>query len=255
VAEGRVTVHVSEAIVLRTWPFLEADLLVSLFTREQGRVKGVARHAMRSRRRFGGALEPMTTVRATYAERPKQDLMRMDAFEIVASPLRGEIDWERMAALQLMAEVLEEALPEMAPEDAVFRLAVAVQGEMQVRRVMAPAAYFCLWMARLMGWMPELGHCVVCGLDLRGNGLHGGAVWWSPTADGVTCEDDRRGGSLRFSGEAVAAVLRVFRVGVTEFVAEEIERGRVAELLRFGVGLLERHLGRRIRSAAVLGRG
>ena len=46
--------RVGEAIVLRVWPFQEADLLVSLFTREQGRVKGVARHALRSRRRFGG---------------------------------------------------------------------------------------------------------------------------------------------------------------------------------------------------------
>ena len=35
--------RVGEAIVLRVWPFHEADLLVSLFTREQGRVKGVAR--------------------------------------------------------------------------------------------------------------------------------------------------------------------------------------------------------------------
>ena len=248
-AKSRVTVHVGEAIVLRTWPFLEADLLISLFTREQGRVKGVARHAMRSRRRFGGALEPMTMVRATYAERPKQDLMRMDAFEIVASPLRETVDWERTAALQLMAEVLEEALPEMAPEDAVFRLAVAVLGEVRVGRVTAPAAYFCLWMARLMGWMPELGHCVVCGRDLRG-----GAVWWSPTADGVTCEDDRRGGSVRLPPEAVVAVVRAFRVGVPEFAEEMAERARVMELLRFGVGLLERHLGRRIRSAAVLSR-
>ncbi len=248
VAEGRVTMHVGEAIVLRTWPFLEADLLVSLFTREQGRVKGVARHALRSRRRFGGALEPMTMVRATYAERPKQDLMRMDAFEIVASPLRGRIDWERTAGLQLMAEVLEEALPEMAPEDAVFRLAVAVLGEMQAGRVAPAAAYFCLWMARLLGWMPELGHCVVCGLDLRG-----GDVWWSPTADGVTCEDDRRGGSVRLSGDSVTAVARMFRVGVAEFVMEATaELLREMELLRFGVGLLERHMGRRIRSAVVL---
>lgn len=244
-----MTVHTSEAIVLRTWPFLEADLLISLFTREQGRVKGVARHAMRSRRRFGGALEPMTTVRATYAERPKQDLVRMDAFEIVASPLRGAVDWERAAALQMMAEVLEEALPEMAPEDAVFRLAVAVVGEVTVGRVTAPAAYFCLWMARLMGWMPELGHCVECGLDLRGRD-----VWWSPSADGVTCADDRRGGSVRLAAEAVGAVLRAFRVGAAEFAEEMRAMPRMPELLRFGVGLLERHLGRRIRSAAVLAR-
>src|ERR1700738_2532331 len=103
-----MTQRQGEAIVLRTWPFQEADLLVSLFTREQGRVKGVARHAMRSRRRFGGALEPMTHVRATYAERPRQELVRLDSFEIVSSPLTQPIDYERTAALELVAEVLEE---------------------------------------------------------------------------------------------------------------------------------------------------
>ncbi len=120
--------RVGEAIVLRTWPFHEADLLVSLFTREQGKVKGVARHAMQSRRRFGGALEPMTHVRATYAERPRQELVRLDAFEILSSPMSRPVDYARTAALQMVAEVLEEAMPEGAPEDAVFRLAVAVTG-------------------------------------------------------------------------------------------------------------------------------
>ncbi len=250
-AEGRVVAHVGEAIVLRTWPFQEADLLVSLFTREQGRVKGVARHAMRSRRRFGGALEPMTHVRATYAERPKQELVRLDAFEIVSSPLRGPVDWERTAALQMMAEVIEEALPEQAAEDAVFRLTIAVLDQVEVGRVGLPIVYFCLWMSRLMGWMPELGHCVVCGLDLRG-----GSVWWSPTADGVTCADDRRGFSRALSGANVEEVRRMFRSGIGELLAESIDTvrpGDEAELLRFAVELLERHLQRRIRSAAVLG--
>ena len=81
-AEGRLIQHHGEAIVLRTWPFHEADLLVSLFTRDQGRVKGVARHAMKSRKRFGGALEPATQVLAHYTERPGQELVRLDQFEI-----------------------------------------------------------------------------------------------------------------------------------------------------------------------------
>src|SRR5260370_3522408 len=116
-----------EAMVLRGWPFQEADLLVSLFTREQGRVKGVARHAMRSRRRFGGALEPMTHVRATYAERPKQELVRLDSFEILSSPLRLPVDYARTAALELVAVGLEQ-LPEGAVDDAALRLALAVLG-------------------------------------------------------------------------------------------------------------------------------
>jgi DNA repair protein RecO (recombination protein O) len=248
-ANGRGIQHVGEAIVLRTWPFLEADLLVSVFTRDGGRVKGVARHAMRSRRRFGGALEPMTYVRATYAERPKQELVRMDAFEILWSPLTEPVDYARTAALQLMAEVLEEALPEGATEDAVFRLTVAVLAEAQVGRIWLPVVYFCLWMNRLMGWMPELGHCLVCGLDLRG-----GTVWWSATADGVTCQDDRRGGSVAMSVGTIAEVRRIFRGTVEELAKEEWPRERAADLLRFGVEMLERHLQRRLRSAAALGR-
>ena len=239
----------SEAIVLRVWPFQEADLLVSLFTREQGRIKGVARHAMRSRRRFGGALEPMTHVRATYAERPRQELVRLDAFEILSSPLSRPIDYARTAALQLVAEVLEEALPEQAPEDAVFRLALAVLQEIQVGSVTVPVTYFALWMNRLMGWMPELGHCVVCGLDLRG-----GTVWYSATSDGVTCSDDRRNGSIALSTESVGIAARIFRGTVHELAKEPWPPQPLTNLQRFAVDTLERHLERKLASARALTR-
>jgi len=242
--------RVGEAIVLRTWPFHEADLLVSLFTREHGRVKGVARHAMRSQRRFGGALEPMTHVRATYVERPKQELVRLDAFEILSSPMSRPVDYARTAALQLVAEVLEEALPEGAPEDAVFRLALAVLDELQVGRVWMPATYFALWMNRLMGWMPELGRCAACGLDLSGE-----AVWWSPVSDGVLCADDRKAGSVALPAEQVVLALRMFRGPVKELAAEEWPKTRAAELRRFAIEVLERHLEGRLMTARALARG
>ena len=243
-----MVVRTGEALVLRTWPFLEADLLVSLFTREHGRLKGVARHAMRSRRRFGGALEPLTHVKATWAERPKQELVRLDAFEIVSSPMIGSIDYARVASIELIAEVLDE-LPEGAVEDAVFRLAVAVLAELQVGRVWMPATYFCLWMNRLMGWMPELGTCVVCGADLRGAG-----VWYSATADGITCRDDRRPASDFLAADAVAEALRMFRGTVGQLAQEDWPKARAQDLRRFAVELLERHLERRLVSARALNR-
>ncbi len=255
--------HHGEAIVLRTWPFHEADLLVSLFTREQGKVKGVARHAMRSRRRFGGALEPGTQVRAHYTERPKQDLVRLDQFEILWSPLSAPMDMLRLAALQLVTEVLEEALPEQAADDNIFRLAVTVLTAIQVpgsrfqvqetpAQIYLPVTYFCLWMNRLMGWMPELGHCAVCGLDLRPSPEQSGAVWWSPTADGVTCKDDRRPGSRALSAGSVAESHRMARTPLAELAGEDWPAGRSADLRAFAVGMLERHLERRLRSAAGL---
>lgn len=247
-AEGRVIVRVGEAIVLRTWPFHEADLLVSLFTREHGRVKGVARHAMRSRRRFGGALEPMTHVRATWAERPRQELVRLDAFEIVSSPMTAAVDYARVAAIELVAEVLDE-LPEGAVEDAVFRLALAVMAEVRVGRVWMPVTYFCLWMNRLMGWMPELGGCVVCGARLAG-----GAVWYSQTSDGVTCGDDRRPGSVVLDAGSVTEAGRMFRGTVAGLAEEDWPKERGVALRRFAVETLERHLERRLMSARALAR-
>lgn len=239
----------SEAIVLRSWPFEEADLLVSLLTREQGRIKGVARHAMRSRRRFGGALEPMTCVRASYAEKPKQELVRLDAFEILWSPLSDPVDYGRAAALEFVAEVLEEVLPEQAPEDAVFRLALAVAPEMQIGRIWLPAAYFALWMLRLMGWMPALGHCVVCGLDLRGQ-----TVWYSESADGVVCEDDRRGNGSPLAAESVREAQKIFRSTIAELAVEDWPKRRSADLRQFAITMLERHVERRIRSGRALER-
>jgi DNA repair protein RecO (recombination protein O) len=112
-----------------------------------------------------------------------------------------------------------------------------------------PVTYFALWMNRLMGWMPELGHCVVCGLDLRG-----GMVWYSATSDGVTCWDDRRSGSVALSAESVAEAQRIFRGTVKALAEEEWPKARGADLRRFAVETLERHLERRLVSARALGR-
>ena len=256
-AQQRLVLHHGEALVLRTWPFQEADLLVSLLTREQGVIKGVARHALRSRRRFGGSLEPGTLVTAHYAERPREDLVRLDSFEIFWSPLRAPMDWLRMAGLQLVVEVLEQALPEQAPEDNVFRLAVAVLQAMErdtgapvgaETNVWLPVTYFGVWMCRLLGWWPELGHCAVCGLDLLGQ-----TAWWSPAADGVRCEDDRQADSRALSPASVAETYRIGRSGLQQMLEEEDwPRSRAADLRAFALGVLERHLERRLRSGMVL---
>jgi DNA repair protein RecO (recombination protein O) len=121
----------SEAIVLRTYPMREADLLVTLFTRSEGKIRGVAKSAKKSKRRFGGALEPLTWVRANWDEREKQDLARLDACEIVESPLSTPIDYPRAVALAHVAEVLDELLPDREVNDAVFRLAVNVLGALR----------------------------------------------------------------------------------------------------------------------------
>ena len=104
-----------------------------------------------------------------YAERPKQELVRLDAFEILWSPLTAPVDY---AADGGAAAGGGGARGGDAGAGAGGRGVPAWRWpcwrSCRSGRVWLPVTYFCLWMNRLMGWMPELGHCVVCGLDLRG---------------------------------------------------------------------------------------
>src|SRR5213078_4835450 len=158
----------SEAIVLRTYPMREADLLVTLFTRFEGKVRGVARSAKKSKRRFGGALEPLTYVRVYYDDRERQELVRLDSCDVLESPLANQVGYPRAVALGHVAEVLDELLPDREPNDAVFRLGVAVLEQLRPPAVWMPLTYFELWIARLTGLLPDLSACVVCGAALNG---------------------------------------------------------------------------------------
>jgi DNA repair protein RecO (recombination protein O) len=244
-----VIAHQVEAIVLRTWPIHEADQIVSLFTRDYGKIKGVAKAAARSRRRFGGAMEPMTHVRASYAEKPRQELVRLDSFDIVTSPLSAPVDYSRAAALAFFAEVLEETLPDHDPQDAVFRLLVAVLGSTRNGAIWMPVTYFALWTTRLMGWLPELGACVLCGTPLTGH-----PAYFHPQSDGLFCQQHRRNGSATLSQESQALATRIFRSSVPSLASEPWPRQRAADLRRFAVQALERHIDRRLTSAIALNR-
>ncbi len=239
----------SEAVVLRTWPVREADLIVSLFTRDYGRLRGVAKSALKSRKRFGGALEPMTVARAWFAERPRQELVRLDQLEILRSPLVAPVDQARMSVLSFFAEVLDESLPERDPQDAVFRLLVSVLEQTTVEQPWMPLTYFSLWMTRLMGLLPDISRCIVCG-----EALHAEEVSFSSYADGLFCALHATASASPLSADSWQLARRMLRNPVTVFAAEQWTRRRGNDLRRFTLQMLERHLERKLKTAEALSR-
>ena len=249
----------SEAAVLRTWPVHEADLIVSFFTREYGRMRGVAKSALKSRKRFGGALEPMTLARAWFAERPRQELVRLEQLEIIRSPLSSPIDHARMAVLSFYAEVLDEALPEHDPQDTVFRLLVSVleetraveleTGGSKAAQPWMALTYFSLWMTRLMGLLPDIGRCIVCG-----EALDAAEVSFSSYTDGLFCVLHANGSATALSADSWQLAQRMLRAPVSTFAAEPWPRRRGQDLRRFALQTLERHLERKLKSAEAIAR-
>jgi DNA repair protein RecO (recombination protein O) len=244
-----MSVFSSEAVVLRTWPVHEADLIVSFFTRDYGKVRGVAKSALKSRKRFGGALEPMTVAQAWFAERPRQELVRLDQLEIVRSPLSAPVDHARMAVLSFFAEVLDEALPDHDPQETVFRLLLAVLEQTTVEQPWMPLTYFSLWMTRLTGLLPDIGHCTACG-----DALVAGETSFNSLGDGLFCGLHRNGNANGLSADSWQLAQRMLRAPASAFAAEPWPRRRAQDLRRFTLQSLERHLERKLRSAEALAR-
>lgn len=244
-----MTVLSSDAVILRTWPVHEADLIVSFFTRDYGKVRGVAKAALKSRKRFGGALEPMTLARAWFVERPRQELARLDQLEILRSPLSLPVDAARMTALSFYAELLDEALPEHDPQETVYRLLVSVLESTTTAQPWMPVTYFALWMTRLMGLLPDVAHCTVCGEALIAN-----EITFSSYSDGLFCGVHRGGNSSALGEDSWRLAQRMLKAPVSSFTSETWPRRRGQDLRRFAIQALERHLERRLKSAEALAR-
>jgi DNA repair protein RecO (recombination protein O) len=237
----------SEAIVLRTYPLREADLLVTLFTRLEGKVRGVARAAKKSKKRFGGALEPLTVVRAYYDDRERTELARLDSCDVLESPLATEVSYPRAVALGHVAELLDELLPDREANDAVFRLALSVLASLRGPEIWLPITYFELWMTRLMGYLPELGECIVCG-----RALNGSRAFFHALADGLMCVDDKRLASSEISTESRSLVAKMFRAPVESFAGATMPKGQSSDLRKFLVQTLQRHIEKKLVTAGML---
>src|SRR6516225_11228975 len=103
--------RVSETFILRTYPLRESDLIVSFLTRDQGRLRGVARRARRPKNSFGSGLERLSHVRMSYYERENAELVNLSGCELMESQFALQSDYARGVALDYFTEVCEQLLP------------------------------------------------------------------------------------------------------------------------------------------------
>jgi DNA repair protein RecO (recombination protein O) len=141
----------AEALILRTYSLGESDRIVVFLTRDRGKKRGVAKNARQSRRRFGGALEPMTYGRVGYVERERRELVFLNYVEAVRSPLAA-IDGDALGYVGYFAELIDEWAPEADPNETLFRLGASIVDALAAGVPIDPLArYFEFWLMRLQG--------------------------------------------------------------------------------------------------------
>ena len=158
----------SDAIILKTYPLGEADRIVAFFSREHGKVRGVANGARKMKNRFGASLEPLTHSRIQFFEKENRDLVRIQSAEILDSPMALYADYDCAVFAGHLVDLTDRFLPEHQPHDAVFRLVrMMVQAAKDACPLDIAACYFEVWMLRLAGVFPDLFRCSVCSKSLN----------------------------------------------------------------------------------------
>jgi len=148
--------RMSESFILQTYPFREADLVVSFFTRDQGKLRGVARRARRPKSNFGSGLERLSHATVSYYQKENRELVSLNSCELVHSQFALASNYESSVVLDYLAEVSEQLLPPNEVNERHFRLLAAVLDFLRSGgSAWAAATYFGLWAVRLAGFLPD----------------------------------------------------------------------------------------------------
>src|SRR5689334_11681977 len=143
--------YTTDALILRTYKLGESDRIVVFLTRDRGKKRGVAKNARQSRRRFGGALEPMTVGRVGYVERERRELVRLEYVEPMRSPMAAQ-SIEGLGYVSYFAELIDEWAQDNDANEPLFRLGASAIEAMAHGAPAEPLArYFEYWLLRLQG--------------------------------------------------------------------------------------------------------
>jgi DNA repair protein RecO (recombination protein O) len=171
------------AIIFHAIPYGEADQIVTLYTLDFGKVKGIAKGAKRSRKRFGNRLEIGSYVNVTYFEKESSGLVRLSNCDLIR-PFAGlREDIHKLAWASYFIELVNELTAEKIENKPLFRLLAAFLSLVdrgilkdEIQRVFEVRLLSCL------GYRPQLDHCTRCQKKLAGE-----KYFFSPRGGGVIC--------------------------------------------------------------------
>jgi len=227
------------AVVIGSFPLGESDRLVTFYSRDFGKIRGVAKSARRMRSRFGSALELCTLGELVFFDSGRSELVRIDHFDITRPFDRVREDLERLAQAAWMIECVARLTAERDRHVALFSLLVrglrALDGSRSPARVAITFGVRCV---EALGHRPRLDACVECGRaypfprPALGDG-------------GLTCGGCARpgGDALALSPASIGAFERLRSVSWDESFALPLDRveAELAALLEAQVSRLIGH--------------
>lgn len=203
-----MAVYKTNALVLRRIPLGETDKIVTLFTREYGKLSAVAKGARKTTSRLAGAAEPLMLLRALLAEGMNLDVLTQCEIRESFPGVRG--DFGLFLRATYACELLDRLTVERDAAPEAFDLLLSTLYVLQ--RAVDPDATLHAFELQLMaqvGYEPRLDACARCDRDF--SETEPPAAYSAPRGGGLCgpCADQARDETLKMSPETAAMMLRL----------------------------------------------
>ncbi|MGZ4339269.1 MAG: DNA repair protein RecO [Gaiellaceae bacterium] len=236
----------TEAIVLRSLRFAEADRILHLYTAERGRIGAIAKGVRKTKSRFGARLEPLSHVELMLHEGAGElqtitgvellrshHAVREDAYRLNV----GLIGAEAMLRLHGEPEANERAFGALARFLDLLDVAPVVETRPAVDPLALSFQLKLLWLA---GYLPHLTSCVECGAV-------GELVGFSARAGGAVC-GLHAGGALRLSREGIVGIELLLSTPLADAQGAQLSDRARRDALAVITSSYEEHGGFRLRT-------
>lgn len=239
----------SQSIVLKRVAYGDSDLIVTFFSREFGRLTGIAKSARSSMRRFGGALEIGSIIDVIFSEKSGAELVRLEEARLTSSNHGITRSLEKIGALARAVDIALAFLQERHPAPEKFDLLRAYivglsNSELptpnsQLRTPNHEEIKFMLEWLKLAGFEMHLKSCVSCGREISGKGLA-----LDPVQGGVVCVVCSRSGNRNaiHNTTGVAGLLNIM-------IGSEISQTEQIEALSLIESYVHNVIGKPLRTA------
>ncbi len=238
------------ALVLHTRVRGEADLSVVLFTRDKGKLRVIARSAMKSKKRFIGQLLLFNHLHVTLASSRRSSNLRLDQSRLIESFPGMRKDIRKVAVASCLCEMADLASPEGEPAPRVYELLLRAFREIdkgkepdRVRLI------FELKLIAQLGFQPSLLSCAHCGAELGDRSLR-----FSAPAGGLVCQDCAKkiGSAESVSPAAVKSLRRALVIPDDKISRLGFTKSALKESLNLVSRFTTYHLHRPLKSEAFL---
>lgn len=240
----------TDAVVIHRTDYGESDLLITLYTYDLGKVRGIAKGAKRSKRRFVNNLQPFSYIRLLFAE-GRGGLIRLEDADIIHPFFRISEDIYKVLYGSYFLEMVKEMTGEKEANPPVFDLLVRflrVLNEYPPREEYVQL--FELRLLDLLGYRLRVEECSICNQKIP----EGDGAWFSLRHGGAVCQGCQVNapGALKVSGETLLAMEEAIRLDLSDLERVSFPPKVLAEGREILPRFIQHQLGKGLRSLKVL---